>query len=206
MKVVARGLVALAMCAASSAFVLAPSPVSIERSRPAAVSLSKRGTRGKARRWLLWALRHTPFGLPCIFRSFTPSATTLALTVFFCQRRINPMVALSLPGLCRKIKLKPAVYGVPGVLVLCTRFARTHSDMCLRCRRNLSSVSCLVLCFLCLVCSSSGAFSRAICYSQRTVSLLPSSAVGRLAAVHFLLVLSLSRRNRLQQAAFLETR
>lgn len=40
----ALGLVALAMCSTSSAFVLAPTPVSIQRSRAPGVLLSARGT------------------------------------------------------------------------------------------------------------------------------------------------------------------
>lgn len=60
MTVLAQGLVALAMCAVSSAFMLAPSPVSIQRSGTAGMSLSKRGTRG-GMRWLLSALWRTPF-------------------------------------------------------------------------------------------------------------------------------------------------
>lgn len=107
MKVLAHCLVALGMCASSSAFVLAPSPVSLQRSGTAGVSVPKTGTRGGVG----CCCRHYDARRSsCVLASAAP--TLGSCHVLFCAQKTPDHPYLSLPpsvkNMMKKIESRAA--------------------------------------------------------------------------------------------------
>lgn len=177
MKVLAQGLVALAMCATSSAFMLAPSPVSIQRSRTAGISFNT-GTRGGVR-WLLLALRRTPLTLvrASLLRAcFILFASSHMFSCCAQEKSDYLCLALSPSVTNTPVNLKPAVS-----LLSLGALPRTHVEhSCSHSRANdvlfyldtLPAALVLVRGSLSLF-----AFWRSICH-PRELFLLPVRGVG----------------------------